>query len=641
MQHRNALTPGYKLHWYEIEKVLGIGGFGITYLARDLNLDRLVAIKEYLPSEFAIREQDTSVQPASEKAKETYQWGMDRFIKEAQTLSKFEHPNIVRVYAVFEENNTGYMVMAYEEGRSLKALLKEQGVFDEETLRGWLMPILDGLALVHQQGFIHRDIKPDNLYIRNDGSPVLLDFGSARQSIGEETKTLTSLVSPGYAPFEQYYAKSDEQGPWTDIYGLGATLYHGITGKKPDDAVTRSKSIIDGSVDQLPSVLGQYQENYSSVFLKAVDHAIQFKPEQRPQSVDAWKQEFLQPEPALESTVIAGNDAQADEATRVVSPAAIAQRTADNTKPKVGLMAAIVGCVLLLAAGGFYFIGEGAEPDDGLVASADAPAQSNDSLKAKPNLAGNANEGEQAQLEQAGLEQARQEAQQQAQEQQRLLEAQQEQKRIAEEKQRQEAARIEQQRLEQQRLEKQRKEQLRKEQERKEQERIAQQQKAIEEIIVQSKRDMQTRFAKAPDSFTYSSGTAATLVANGMKSTTVNVPAAANQWQHSGVQIERGKTYRVLASGNWKMGSLCKATDAGGDNMYSMACWDMGGQTVAGFSHGALIGKIGTESLPFYVGKRLKFTADRSGVLYFMGNDTAAFIKDNSGQLSVSVSLVE
>ena len=640
MQHRNALTPGYKLHWYEIEKVLGIGGFGITYLARDLNLDRLVAIKEYLPSEFAIREQDTSVQPASEKAKETYQWGMDRFIKEAQTLSKFEHPNIVRVYAVFEENNTGYMVMAYEEGRSLKALLKEQGVFDEETLRGWLMPILDGLALVHQQGFIHRDIKPDNLYIRNDGSPVLLDFGSARQSIGEETKTLTSLVSPGYAPFEQYYAKSDEQGPWTDIYGLGATLYHGITGKKPDDAVTRSKSIIDGSVDQLPSVLGQYQENYSSVFLKAVDHAIQFKPEQRPQSVDAWKQEFLQPEPALESTVIAGNDAQADEATRVVSPAAIAQRTADNTKPKVGLMAAIVGCVLLLAAGGFYFIGEGAEPDDGLVASADAPAQSNDSLKAKPNLAGNANEGEQAQLEQAGLEQARQEAQQQAQEQQRLLEAQQEQKRIAEEKQRQEAARIEQQRLEQQRLENQRKEQLRKEQERKEQERIAQQ-KAIEDKIVQSKRDMQTRYAKAPDSFTYSSGTAATLLANGMKSTTVNVPAAANQWQHSGVQIERGKTYRVLASGNWKMGSLCKATDAGGDNMYSMACWDMGGQTVAGFSHGALIGKIGTESLPFYVGKRLKFTADRSGVLYFMGNDTAAFIKDNSGQLSVSVSLVE
>lgn len=641
MQHRNALTPGYKLHWYQIEKVLGIGGFGITYLARDLNLDRLVAIKEYLPSEFAIREQDTSVQPASEKAKETYQWGMDRFIKEAQTLSKFEHPNIVRVYAVFEENNTGYMVMAYEEGRSLKALLKEQGVFDEETLRGWLMPILDGLALVHQQGFIHRDIKPDNLYIRNDGSPVLLDFGSARQSIGEETKTLTSLVSPGYAPFEQYYAKSDEQGPWTDIYGLGATLYHGITGKKPDDAVTRSKSIIDGSVDQLPSVLGQYQENYSSVFLKAVDHAIQFKPEQRPQSVDAWKQEFLQPEPTLESTVIAGNDAEADEATRVVSPVAIAQRTADKTKPKVGWMAAIVGCVLLLAAGGFYFIGEGAEPDDELVASTEAPAQSSDSLQAKPNLVGNANEGEQAQLEQAGLEQARLEAQQQAREQQRLLEAQQEQKRIAEEKQRQEAARIEQQRLEQQRLEQQRKEQLRKEQERKEQERIAQQQKAIEEKIVQSKRDMQTRFAKAPDSFTYSSGTAATLVANGMKSTTVNVPAAANQWQHSGVQIERGKTYRVLASGNWKMGSLCKATDAGGDNMYSMACWDMGGQTVAGFSHGALIGKIGTESLPFYVGKRLKFTADRSGVLYFMGNDTAAFIKDNSGQLSVSVSLVE
>jgi serine/threonine protein kinase len=290
--HRNALKPGYKLHWYEIKDILGQGGFGITYLAHDKNLDKDVAIKEYLPIELAVREGDFSVHPLTEDRGKQYQWGLDRFVSEARTLSRFDHPNIVRVHAVFEENNTGYMVMAYEEGSSMQQLLAGKQTMEEAALIKILVPILGGLELIHQTGFIHRDIKPDNIFIRKDGSPVLLDFGSARQALGEQTKTLTSLVSPGYAPFEQYYSKSDAQGPWTDIYGMGATLYRAIAGIAPLDAVDRSKSILEDDEDHFVSALEIGKGKYSERFLKAIDHALMFKNQERPQSIAAWKAEF-------------------------------------------------------------------------------------------------------------------------------------------------------------------------------------------------------------------------------------------------------------------------------------------------------------------------------------------------------------
>lgn len=291
-KHRNSLQPGYKLHWYHIIKILGQGGFGITYLAHDTNLDQKVAIKEYLPTDLAVRENDISVHPVSEGHAESYEWGLERFISEARTLAKFKHHNIVRVLSVFTENNTAYMVMEYEHGEPMDAMLKNRKTIEEEKLKSILMPMLDGLEAVHKEGFIHRDIKPPNIYIRTDGSPVLLDFGSARQSLGEQTHTLTSMVSPGYAPFEQYTSKSDKQGPWTDIYGLGATLYRAVTGIGPMDAMDRSEALLHTSKDVYVSASKIAHENYSEKFLAAIDHALLFKTDKRPQSISEWRREL-------------------------------------------------------------------------------------------------------------------------------------------------------------------------------------------------------------------------------------------------------------------------------------------------------------------------------------------------------------
>ena len=291
-KHRNSLQPGYKLHWYHIIKILGQGGFGITYLAHDTNLDQQVAIKEYLPTDLAVRENDISVHPVSEGHRESYQWGLERFISEARTLAKFKHHNIVRVLSVFTENNTAYMVMEYEHGEPMDALLKNRKTIDEVKLKSILMPVLDGLEQVHKTGFIHRDIKPPNIYIREDGSPVLLDFGSARQSLGIQTKTLTTMVSPGYAPFEQYTSKSDKQGPWTDTYGLGATLYRAVTGVGPTDAMDRSEALLHTSKDVYVSASKIAHNNYSADFLAAIDHALLFKTDERPQSIGEWRREI-------------------------------------------------------------------------------------------------------------------------------------------------------------------------------------------------------------------------------------------------------------------------------------------------------------------------------------------------------------
>lgn len=296
--YRNALELNTTLGEYKLKSVLGVGGFGMTYLAWDTNLEKHVAIKEYLPGDLAVRALDGSVVPVSTDHGNDYQWGLERFILEARTLARFSHPHIVRVNRYFEANGTGYMVMDYEEGESLNQLLKRAPLPAEDELRRILLPLLDGLAAVHAAKFLHRDIKPSNIFMRANGTPVLLDFGAARAT-GGGTRSLTAVLTPGYAPLEQY-ATDGKQGPWSDIYAMGGVLFRAVTDRNPPDAVSRLHG------DTVKEGLAAAQGRYSAPLLHAIEWALTVKPELRPQSVAEWKAAFdaqsapplLQPTPA-------------------------------------------------------------------------------------------------------------------------------------------------------------------------------------------------------------------------------------------------------------------------------------------------------------------------------------------------------
>ena len=228
--YHNALPAGYRLGEYEIQGVLGSGGFGITYKARDCNLGKSVAIKEYLPSDFAVRDGRTTVKPKSNASKDDYDWGLTRFLDEARTLARFDHPHINKVLRYFQDNGTAYLVLEYIEGDMLSDLLKRKGRFNTVGLRRMLDELLDGLDAVHSAGYIHRDVKPANIIFRRDGSAVLLDFGAARQAIGKRSQTITSILTPGYAPVEQYLNTIDAMGAWSDLYSLGVVAYRCLLG---------------------------------------------------------------------------------------------------------------------------------------------------------------------------------------------------------------------------------------------------------------------------------------------------------------------------------------------------------------------------------------------------------------------------
>lgn len=286
--YRDVLEAGFTLHWYEIISVLGRGSFGVTYLAWDKNLNQQVAIKEYFPRDYSSRDSGFTVHPSTGESREIFEWGLNRFIREAQTLAQFKHNNIVRVMSVFELNNTAYMVMEYEEGEDLSLLYKREKNLSEQALLDIFIPVLEGLKLVHNAGFTHRDIKPANIYIRNDGSPVLIDFGSARKTTGAATQAITSLVTHGYAPFEQYNESDDKQGAWTDIYALGACLYCAINDKSPLDALTRGSNFISSGRDGYEPLSMINKNSFSQNFLLAIDNALLFQAHDRPQDVLIW-----------------------------------------------------------------------------------------------------------------------------------------------------------------------------------------------------------------------------------------------------------------------------------------------------------------------------------------------------------------
>ena len=281
----HALPVGHEFDGYRILRILGVGGFGVTYLAEEIRLGRKVAIKEYLPRSIAGREiASTNVRPLAAGLHEQFMWGLDRFRQEAMTLVNFEHPNIVGVHRYAEANGTAYLVMQYVEGKPLDALLAGGKMLDESEIEEVILPILAGLEQVHAANFLHRDIKPANIYIRMDGRPVLLDFGAARQAFQGQDKSVTAIVSEGYAPFEQYEGRGD-QGPWTDIYAIGAVLYRCIAGDRPPAATERISARLRHAPDPMRPAREVGAGRYSARLLEAVDLALGLTRAERPQNV--------------------------------------------------------------------------------------------------------------------------------------------------------------------------------------------------------------------------------------------------------------------------------------------------------------------------------------------------------------------
>jgi serine/threonine protein kinase len=274
----HTLQPDTMLREYRIIKLLGEGGFGLTYLAFDTHLEKHVAIKEYMPAEHAVRESDSKIVPRSSASEKTYKWGLNAFLNEAKTLAKFENPSIVRIYRFFKENGTAYIVMEYCQGGCLIDIISKDKPMDEQKLKQIITSIVNGLQLVHKEGILHRDIKPDNIMFRANGSAVLIDFGAARQAIGDKSRKVTTIITPGYAPLEQYSTKG-KIGPWSDIYSLAAVAYLCITGKKPPDIMNR---LHDDTIAKLSDRLN------SSAFLQAIDRGLMLQVGDRPKNLSDW-----------------------------------------------------------------------------------------------------------------------------------------------------------------------------------------------------------------------------------------------------------------------------------------------------------------------------------------------------------------
>lgn len=277
-----ALPQGTRLRGFEIAEILGEGGFSIVYGARDLHLGREVAIKEYVPGALASRRNDATVELRSERHKDDFATGLKAFTNEARLLAQFRHPALVEILEFWEQNETAYMVMPKYCGIALRSVLRELDfTYEEDWLKGLMAPVLDVLELLHSQNVYHRDVAPDNILVKDDGGLVLLDLGSARELLqGDVQVPATVMVKSGYTPVEQYTGDGKlRQGPWTDVYAVGAVLYFAATGEAPPASISR---LMRDALKPLAKLAG---DRYSARFCAGVDRALAVQPQDRPQSI--------------------------------------------------------------------------------------------------------------------------------------------------------------------------------------------------------------------------------------------------------------------------------------------------------------------------------------------------------------------
>ncbi|WP_298633754.1 SUMF1/EgtB/PvdO family nonheme iron enzyme [uncultured Umboniibacter sp.] len=292
-EHESSHLPiGTQLGEYEIQAVLGQGGFGITYKAWDSTLACYVALKEYFPKHLANRNTDSvSIRPISREDESSYEKGLTSFVEEARVLAQFQHPGVVPVKRLVKANQTAYMVMGFVEGETLTQYMKKSGgKVGPQQLVAWTVQLLSALEKVHQAGLLHRDIKPGNVYIGTDGNAMLLDFGAARRVAAEASQSITGVISAGYSPIEQYSESTKNQGPWTDIYSLSATLYRCITGVKPIEATARRDEMDDGDPDPLAALNPSSYPNFPAGFILAVWQGMAVIRKHRLRDVHAYRE---------------------------------------------------------------------------------------------------------------------------------------------------------------------------------------------------------------------------------------------------------------------------------------------------------------------------------------------------------------